>query len=81
MALASCVAWFISDPLPPPAPVEILSAPVWTGLYVLSGYFLGEVFIENFLIGMGIIFVIIFVYSIWKDPFGVMKQARESDEK
>ena len=41
------------------APVEILSAPVWTGLYVLSGYFLGEVFIENFLIGMGIIFVII----------------------
>ena len=63
------------------APVEILSAPVWTGLYVLSGYFLGEVFIENFLIGMGIIFVIIFVYSIWKDPFGVMKQARENDEK
>ena len=63
------------------APVEILSAPVWTGLYVLSGYFLGGVFIENFLIGMGVIFVIIFVYSIWKDPFGLMKQAREHDEK
>ena len=63
------------------APVEIFSAPVWTGLYVLSGYFLGGVFIENFLIGMGIIFVIIFVYSIWKDPFGVMKQARKKDEK
>jgi len=63
------------------APVEILSAPVWTGLYVLSGYFLGGVFIENFLIGMGVIFVIIFVYSIWKDPFGVMKQARKKDEK
>ena len=59
------------------APVEILSAPVWTVLYVLSGYFLGGVFIENFLIGMGVIFVIIFVYSIWKDPFGVMKQARK----
>ena len=63
------------------APVEILSAPVWTVLYVLSGYFLGGVFIENFLIGMGVIFVIIFVYSIWKDPFGVMKQARKKDEK
>ena len=50
-------------------------------MYKRQGYFLGEVFIENFLIGMGIIFVIIFVYSIWKDPFGVMKQARENDEK
>ena len=47
----------------------------------LDYQYIGEVFIENFLIGMGVIFVIIFVYSIWKAPFGVMRQARENDEK
>ena len=29
-------------------PVEILSAPTWTAVYVLTGYFLGAVFVEYF---------------------------------
>jgi membrane protein DedA with SNARE-associated domain len=48
-----------------------LSAPVWTSLYVLSGYFLGIAFIEYFnyvLIGF---ILVITIYTVYKDPMNL----------
>ena len=66
-------------------PVTILSAPVWTSLYVLSGYFLGVAFIEYFnyfLIGF---ILVITIYTVYKDPMNLREDKkmtkRESKNK
>ena len=57
-------------------PVTILSAPVWTSLYVLSGYFLGVAFIEYFnyvLIGF---ILVITIYTVYKDPMNLREDKK-----
>ena len=57
-------------------PVTILSAPVWTSLYVLSGYFLGVAFIEYFnyvLIGF---ILVISIYTVYKDPMNLREDKK-----
>jgi len=57
-------------------PVTILSAPVWTSLYVLSGYFLGIAFIEYFnyvLIGF---ILVITIYTVYKDPMNLREDKK-----
>ena len=57
-------------------PVTILSAPVWTSLYVLSGYFLGVAFIEYlnyFLIGF---ILVITIYTVYKDPMNLRENKK-----
>ena len=61
-------------------PVTILSAPIWTSLYVLSGYFLGVAFIEYFnyfLIGF---ILVITIYTVYKDPMN-LREAKKNDQK
>ena len=49
-------------------PVEFLSAPAWTAVYVLTGYFLGAVFVEYFTYFLlAFVFVVSF-YVYFKDP-------------
>ena len=57
-------------------PVTILSAPVWTSIYVLSGYFLGIAFIEYFnyvLIGF---ILVITIYTVYKDPMNLREDKK-----
>jgi membrane protein DedA with SNARE-associated domain len=57
-------------------PVTILSAPVWTSLYVLSGYFLGVAFVEYFnyvLIGF---ILVITIYTVYKDPMNLREDKK-----
>jgi membrane protein DedA with SNARE-associated domain len=57
-------------------PVTILSAPIWTSLYVLSGYFLGVAFIEYFnyvLIGF---ILVITIYTVYKDPMNLREDKK-----
>ena len=57
-------------------PVTVLSAPVWTSLYVLSGYFLGVAFIEYFnyvLIGF---ILVITIYTVYKDPMNLREDKK-----
>ena len=57
-------------------PVTTLSAPVWTSLYVLSGYFLGVAFIEYFnyfLIGF---ILVITIYTVYKDPMNLREDKK-----
>ena len=57
-------------------PVTILSAPIWTSLYVLSGYFLGVAFIEYFnyvLIGF---ILVISIYTVYKDPMNLREDKK-----
>ena len=57
-------------------PVTILSTPVWTSLYVLSGYFLGVAFIEYFnyvLIGF---ILVITIYTVYKDPMNLREDKK-----
>ena len=54
-------------------PVEILSAPTWTAVYVLTGYFLGAVFVEYFTYFLlAFVFVVSF-YVYFKDPMKLRK--------
>ena len=60
----------------PLSPATVLSAPVWTSLYVLSGYFLGIAFIEYFnyvLIGF---ILVITIYTVYKDPMNLRKEIK-----
>ena len=57
-------------------PVTTLSAPIWTSLYVLSGYFLGVAFIEYFnylLIGF---ILVITIYTVYKDPMNLREDKK-----
>ena len=57
-------------------PVTTLSAPVWTSLYVLSGYFLVVAFIEYFnyfLIGF---ILVITIYTVYKDPMNLREDKK-----
>ena len=57
-------------------PVTTLSAPVWTSLYVLSGYFLWVAFIEYFnyfLIGF---ILVITIYTVYKDPMNLREDKK-----
>lgn len=57
-------------------PVTIFSAPIWTSLYVLSGYFLGVAFIEYFnyvLIGF---ILVITIYTVYKDPMNLREDKK-----
>ena len=49
-------------------PAEILASPAWAGLYVLTGYFLGVVFVEYFTYVLIGIIIIISIYTVYKDP-------------
>ena len=49
-------------------PVEVLSSPIWASLYVLTGYFLGVVFVEYFTYVLIAIIIIISIYTVYKDP-------------
>ena len=52
-------------------PAAIILAPVWTSLYVLTGYFLGEAFVKYlnyFLIGF---ILVITIYTVYKDPMNL----------
>ena len=54
-------------------PVEFLSAPAWTAVYVLTGYFLGAVFVEYFTYFLlAFVFVVSF-YVYFKDPMNLRK--------
>ena len=54
-------------------PVEFLSAPAWTAVYVLTGYFLGAVFVEYFTYFLlAFVFVVSF-YVYFKDPMKLRK--------
>ena len=48
-------------------PIEVLASPAWASLYVLSGYFLGVVFVEYFTYVFIAIIVIASVYSASKE--------------
>ncbi len=57
-------------------PVTFLSAPTWTSLYVLTGYFLGVAFIEYFnyvLIGL---ILVITIYTVYKDPMNLREDSK-----
>ena len=49
-------------------PIEVLASPAWASLYVLTGYFLGVVFVEYFTYVLIAIIIIASVYTIYKDP-------------
>ena len=49
-------------------PAEILASPAWASLYVLTGYFLGVVFVEYFTYVLIGIIIIISIYTVYKDP-------------
>ena len=52
-------------------PATVLSAPVWTSLYVLSGYFLGIAFIEYFNYVLIAFILVITIYTVYKDPMNL----------
>ena len=52
-------------------PVTFLSAPTWTSLYVLSGYFLGVAFIEYFNYALIGLILVITIYTVYKDPMNL----------
>ena len=54
-------------------PVEILSAPAWTAVYVLTGYFLGVVFVEYFTYFLLAFVLVVSVYVFFKDPMKLRK--------
>ena len=54
-------------------PVEILSAPTWTAVYVLTGYFLGAVFVEYFTYFLLAIVLVVSLYVYFKDPMKLRK--------
>ena len=49
-------------------PIEVLASPAWASLYVLTGYFLGVVFVEYFTYVLIAIIIIASVYTVYKDP-------------
>ena len=55
-------------------PVEILSAPAWTAVYVLTGYFLGVVFVEYFTYFLLAIVFIVSTYVFFKDPMNLRRR-------
>ena len=54
-------------------PVEILSAPTWTAVYVLTGYFLGAVFVEYFTYFLLAFVFVVSIYVYFKDPMKLRK--------
>ena len=54
-------------------PVEILSAPAWTAVYVLTGYFLGVVFVEYFTYFLLAFVFVVSIYVYFKDPMKLRK--------
>ena len=55
-------------------PVEILSAPAWTAVYVLTGYFLGVVFVEYFTYFLLAFVFVVSIYVYFKDPMKLRKR-------
>ena len=49
-------------------PIEVLASPAWASLYVLTGYFLGVVFVEYFTYVLIAIIIIASLYTFYKDP-------------
>ena len=47
-------------------PIEVLASPAWASLYVLTGYFLGVVFVEYFTYVLIAIIIIASVYTVYK---------------
>ena len=58
-------------------PVTFLSAPTWTSLYVLSGYFLGIAFIEYFNYALIGIILVITIYTVYKDPMNLREDKKD----
>ena len=54
-------------------PVEFLSAPAWTAVYVLTGYFLGAVFVEYFTYFLLAFEFVASFYVYFKDPMNLRK--------
>ena len=54
-------------------PVEFLSAPAWTAVYVLTGYFLGAVFVEYFTYFLLAFLFVVSFYVYFKDPMNLRK--------
>ena len=56
-------------------PVTFLSAPTWTSLYVLTGYFLGVAFIEYFNYALIGLILVITIYTVYKDPMNLREDS------
>ena len=54
-------------------PVEILSAPAWTAVYVLTGYFLVVVLVEYFTYFLLAFVFVVSIYVYFKDPMKLRK--------
>ena len=57
-------------------PATIILAPVWTSLYVLTGYFLGIEFIEYFNYFLIAFILVITIYTIYKDPMNLREDKK-----
>ena len=57
-------------------PVTFLSAPTWTSLYVLTGYFLGVAFIEYFNYALIGLILVITIYTVYKDPMNLREDSK-----
>ena len=57
-------------------PVTFLSAPTWTSLYVLTGYFLGVAFIEYFNYALIGLILVITIYTVYKDPMNLRDDSK-----
>ena len=57
-------------------PVTFLSAPTWTSLYVLTGYFLGVAFIEYFNFALIGLILVITIYTVYKDPMNLREDSK-----
>ena len=54
-------------------PIEVLASPVWASIYVLTGYFLGVIFVEYFTYTLIAIILIASFYTAYKDPLKTRK--------
>jgi membrane protein DedA with SNARE-associated domain len=54
-------------------PIEVLASPVWASIYVLTGYFLGIIFVEYFTYTLIAIILIASFYTAYKDPLKTRK--------
>jgi membrane protein DedA with SNARE-associated domain len=51
----------------------VLASPVWASIYVLTGYFLGVIFVEYFTYTLIAIILIASFYTAYKDPLKTRK--------